>query len=275
MRAAERQPSNENGPLRGRGRPVFFGAAHPPRRESVSRCRYVGVMTNQFAHHFRSVAEAAVPVWGAVTDESLALPTPCAGWDVRELITHTVFTLQEAAVALEDVPAADELKQEARPGMGDAEAGNAADGNAVVAEPRAADEDDDEREGQPLMDTGDVLAEPGVSFVRALERLADSIEPLNLDQEAVLPFGRYEVGSLASMMLVDALVHTWDLGQAVGVPFAMPHVAADAAYTFSREMLVPELRSPDGDAAFGPEVPVGENAGLQEQFLGWLGRNPR
>ena len=104
--------------------------------------------------------------------------------------------------------------------------------------------------------------------------LAESVEPFDPASEAVMAWGNYEVGSLASMMLVDALVHTWDLAQALGVQFQMPQAAAETAFSFSQQMLAPELRSADGDAPFGLEVPVPADAPLQDRLLGWLGRTP-
>ena len=211
-------------------------------------------MSNEFAAHFRSVGEAAAPVWDAVTPEMFSLATPCAGWNVRELVSHTVTTLDEAALALDRVPAAGELAPEPGPHS------------------PATDTEEDHRESVPLIEVADVLADPSDTFLQAVERLAEAVEPLAAESEAVMPWGNFEVGSLASMMLVDALVHTWDLGQAVGIAFTMPPAARDAAFAFSREMLAPELRSADGEAPFGLEIPVAEDASAQDRFLAWLGR---
>lgn len=70
-------------------------------------------------------------------------------------------------------------------------------------------------------------------------------------------------------------VHAWDLSQATGIPFDPDPAGVEAFY----ELTSGFLGGPDGDqmrgTAFGPAVPVAENAPIFERALGVLGRDPR
>lgn len=49
----------------------------------------------------------------------------------------------------------------------------------------------------------------------------------------------------------------------------------ERALAFGQQMLRPEFRGPAGSGkAFGPEVPVADNAAIYDRLAGWFGRDP-
>lgn len=50
--------------------------------------------------HAHQTVAAARPVWEAVTADDIRRPTPCAGWDVQDLATHTYGNLVMVAKKL-------------------------------------------------------------------------------------------------------------------------------------------------------------------------------
>lgn len=72
----------------------------------------------------------------------------------------------------------------------------------------------------------------------------------------------------------ELTVHSWDLAQGSGIPFDPDPAGIDALY----EVTSGALGGPNGDAmrgtAFGPAVPVGDEAPVFERTLGVLGRDP-
>ncbi len=76
---------------------------------------------------------------------------------------------------------------------------------------------------------------------------------------------------LIDLNLCDAVVHTWDLAQAIG---AEPRFDPDAvAYVYDRWRTAP-LDVSREYKAFGPEVAVDGNAPALDRLLGLLGRQP-
>src|SRR4051794_20539804 len=70
-------------------------------------------------------------------------------------------------------------------------------------------------------------------------------------------------------------VHGWDLAQGSGIPFDPDPAGLPPLY----ELTSQALTGPNGDAmrgaAFGPAVPVADDAPIFERTLGVLGRDPR
>jgi uncharacterized protein (TIGR03086 family) len=114
-------------------------------------------------------------------------------------------------------------------------------------------------------DTSDPLA----AFGPALGSLAAAITaPGALDRTIASPFGDVPGEPFARFVVLDGLVHGWDLATATGQPYDPPAALVDAAAEFAQEAL-DHLR--DGDA-FGPEVqpPVGATA--IERLAAFTGR---
>lgn len=69
----------------------------------------------------------------------------------------------------------------------------------------------------------------------------------------------------------DALLHAWDLGQAIGVQVEMPAEAVEAVQMGLSQMPEAMMRSP---GLFGPEIQVADDASAQDKLLGFAGRQP-
>jgi len=74
----------------------------------------------------------------------------------------------------------------------------------------------------------------------------------------------------AGILLLDTATHSWDLAQATGQESALDPACARLALDAARQIVNPDLRP----GRFGPEVPVGDDAGPTEQLVAFLGRQP-
>lgn len=74
------------------------------------------------------------------------------------------------------------------------------------------------------------------------------------------------------LLLMEFLVHGWDLAAATGRPASFKPAAADLALATGRQMLQPEYRGPG--KSFGYEVEVSEGTGPVDRLVAFLGRDP-
>jgi uncharacterized protein (TIGR03086 family) len=88
-----------------------------------------------------------------------------------------------------------------------------------------------------------------------------------LNRRAVLDEKRR---SLLGVLTTDVLVHTWDLGKAVGVDVTLD--ARLCQIGLARALANEEQF--EGSDMFGPPVPVADDAGVQDRLLGFFGRDP-
>ena len=115
-------------------------------------------------------------------------------------------------------------------------------------------------------DTADLLA----GFGPALTDLVTAInEPGALDRTVQAPFGAVPGTTFARFVVLDGLVHAWDLATATGQPFDPPDALVAAVQAFAEEAL-PPLR--DGET-FGEPVPVTSSASPIERLAAFTGRN--
>ena len=75
---------------------------------------------------------------------------------------------------------------------------------------------------------------------------------------------------LASITLLDAATHTWDLATATGQPARLPQDVAEAALEASLATITPEIRP----GRFAAEISVPDEAGTTERLVAFLGRDP-
>ena len=73
-------------------------------------------------------------------------------------------------------------------------------------------------------------------------------------------------------VFTDQLIHTWDLGKAVGHGGQLPDDLAAAALEGSRVRITPDRRGPG--KGYAAEVPVAADAPVQDRLAGFLGRQP-
>ncbi|HVW80517.1 MAG TPA: TIGR03086 family metal-binding protein [Mycobacteriales bacterium] len=117
--------------------------------------------------------------------------------------------------------------------------------------------------GEP--DAHDVLA----SFGPALTGLAASMHsPGALDRTIDAPFGAVPGNTFARFVVLDGLVHGWDLATATGQPYDPPAELVAAAEEFARATVDP-LR--DGET-FAAAVPAPPDAAPIERLAAFTGR---
>jgi uncharacterized protein (TIGR03086 family) len=121
---------------------------------------------------------------------------------------------------------------------------------------------------------GEVAGPPDLSevlggFGSALAGLAESIHrPGALDRTIEAPFGAVSGDTFARYVVLDGLVHGWDLATATGQPYDPPADLVEAAETFGRTVVDP-MR--DGDTfAAAKSAPPG--ATPIEQLAAFTGR---
>ncbi|MFC4592138.1 TIGR03086 family metal-binding protein [Sphaerisporangium corydalis] len=156
----------------------------------------------------------------AVGAEQLGSPTPCAKFDVKDLINH----LEWVATMFESL---------------------GRNGPRVEQEPYAGD------------------------FPERAERMLAAWSRLEA-WEGISPGMGLPMTSLAHMWLVDMVVHGWDLARATGQAYEPDPEAVARGLDFTIQMV--EMGRQRG--AFGPPVPVPDDASPFDHLLGTIGRNP-
>ena len=124
--------------------------------------------------------------------------------------------------------------------------------------------------GEPAPDA-DALA-PGDGLDRIGPALGDLVAALHspgaLDRTIASPFGDMPGADFARYVVLDGLVHGWDLARATGQPYDPPAAVVDAATAYAHEVLDPYR---DGDTfADATEPPVG--AGPMDRLAAYTGR---
>lgn len=165
--------------------------------------------------HRRALGTASEFVAG-IGDEDLGRATPCAGWDLGDLLAHMVGQHYGFAAAVRD-------------------------GDAPVAAYTPADV------------RGRVASawQESVDGLTAAFADADLDRPVRLVE--ISTDRRLPAGAAVSFQLLDTVVHTWDLATALGVEFVPDPELAGITLALAR--LVPQGDSRLGPgAAFGPVV---------------------
>ncbi len=166
-----------------------------------------------------------------VPDDRWSSPTPCEHWAVRDVVNH---------LASEHLWARDLLSGETIEQVGERYDGDVLGDNPVLAWERAA-----------------------LGSREAWSRLITDDVPIRLS------FGETTVGEYAEQMLLDLVVHGWDLARGAGLPErADPRLARHALrYAEAHaDMLA-------GSSMFAPPVPV-NTADPQTRLIALLGRHP-
>jgi uncharacterized protein (TIGR03086 family) len=142
-----------------------------------------------------------------VEPEQLALPTPCAGWDVRGLINHFVGGAGMFAAAF--------------------------NGDELSIDPDA-----------PMPDfVGD---DPLGAFDGAIAMFTVAVDqPGAIDRMITLPFGTLPGPMVLELLKFDLLVHCWDLATATSQPFDPPTDAVEHGLEAAKVIISTELRNGD------------------------------
>lgn len=182
----------------------------------------------------RRVLAVTTGIVEQVRPDQLDLPTPCAGWSVRDLLAHMVGNNNGfAAAALGSPPVAEVW-----------------DG----------------------VDVTDPVGEFAASAERVDAAFA-SVEPLT-GTFAVLGYGNVPAGQAVGMHFIDYLAHGWDVAVSIGVDAGLDEQACAAVLRIGSAWPQdsPAIWGPD--AAFGYRVEVPDDAPVADRMLGFLGRSP-
>jgi uncharacterized protein (TIGR03086 family) len=101
------------------------------------------------------------------------------------------------------------------------------------------------------------------SLVEAMHR------PHALEQEIAAPFGVVPGEAFARFVVLDGLVHGWDLATATGQPYDPPEALVRAVQAFADEAL-PPLRNGE---TFGKPTPAPDTASPIERLAAFTGRS--
>ena len=183
-----------------------------------------------------TLLSAALDQTGAIIvgirDDQQHLPTPCRSWDVTELIAHLVH----------DLGAFTE---------------RASGGSPDWSAPR------DTLEGDYI----DAYRAGATGLVQAWRAAGD------LRGTAPMP-GMGEVAKRfpVDQQIAEFAVHGWDLAVATGQSTHLDPEVGDAALTWARTALRPQLRGGEDEGkAFGPEVDLPQDAPLYDRLAGFFG----
>jgi uncharacterized protein (TIGR03086 family) len=173
-------------------------------------------------------------VLAKVSPDDMDEPTPCASWKVRDLVNHVV----------------------ASPAF-----------FAAVAETGVAPA----RDQGPDLTGGDYRSEFAATSERALSALnADGA----MDQIVKLPLGDVPAGAFVMIASTDMFTHAWDLAKATGQSTDLNPQLAAQLLEFARAALHEEMRGPEGQAVFGPEVRIDDGAPAADRLAAFTGRQP-
>lgn len=189
----------------------------------------------------RTAVQASVDVVAAATRDDLRRPTPCAGWNLLDLLSH--MTVQHHGFA--------------------AAARGGRDSPTVWAADRVADA---------------VAADPAGTYAAAAADVLDAFTVDGvLDATFALPeFGpgaRFPGAVAIGFHFVDYVVHGWDVARSIGARFALPDDVLAAVLPLAFVVPDGDYRTMDG-APFGPAVAAPRGATDLDRLLSHLGRAP-
>jgi uncharacterized protein (TIGR03086 family) len=189
----------------------------------------------------RTAVLASVDVVGAVTANDLRRPTPCAGWNLADLLAHMIVQHNGFAAAARGAGAESAVW----------EAANAAD--AVAADP---------------VETYAMAAADVLDAFAADDVLEATFALPEFGPGATFP------GALAiGFHFVDYVVHGWDVARTIDAPFELPADVVTAALPLVFAVPDGEFRTSPG-APFGPSVATHDAAADLDRILSHLGRSP-
>jgi uncharacterized protein (TIGR03086 family) len=172
---------------------------------------------------------------GGIEPSQLDNPTPCGEWTVRDVLNHITGGADMFAIA-------------------------AAEGKVP-----------DEKLGQLM--AGDNLGDDYKgAFKAASARAVKAFEPEGIvDKMITLPFGEMPAGAAVNIAIFDVATHTWDLAKGTGQSTALDPEVLGAAFELAQQMLADDWRAA---GMFGTQVPVPDDAPIQDRLAGFTGRTP-
>jgi uncharacterized protein (TIGR03086 family) len=179
-----------------------------------------------------AAADEAARVVAGTSPEQFALPTPCTRWDVRGLLNHLVLWTSYS------------FERRAR----SAEVGKDLTERDFAGDPDFA-----------------------AAYRAQLDRALAAWKPAQV-WESEIDTGQSTVPArqVAEMILMEMVLHGWDLASATGQEFTVPDPVAQTVCAAVTEVAA-MYRDYDG---FGPEVAVDADATALERALAMAGRRP-
>ena len=183
-------------------------------------------------NQLREALDATGRLVAAVGEGQWEAPTPCAEWNVRQLVSHLVVgNLLFSQVVAGDATPLEEIRQR------------------IGTDPLGEDPVAAYRTGADA-----VLAAFG--------------RPGALDRAVTVPVGTVPGVVALHLRIVEALVHGWDLARAIGRQLEVDDQLTQQELAFTREKLdLPGNRRP-----FAPPQPVAEDAPALDRLAALLGR---
>ncbi len=134
---------------------------------------------------------------------------------------------------------------------------------------RSAAEATGETPNDPDLRGGDLASAFAVAA-----RAADAVfrAPGALERSFAMPWGETMGETLATLLFMDLVIHSWDLAKATGQSAALDADLCEAALSLGRSMMREEYRTPE--AGFGPEIAVPIGAPACDRLAGFFGRRP-
>lgn len=115
-----------------------------------------------------------------------------------------------------------------------------------------------------------VVGDPQSDWVDARDDVLEALDqPGALQREVGTPWGHLVVDRFVGLVVVDPLLHTFDLAKASGQVALLDEDLAEAGYIQLKKA---------GDMIrgerFGPEVPIDSDASITDKLISIAGRNP-
>ncbi len=167
----------------------------------------------------------------------LGRPTPCAGWDVRALLSHTLTGIEVFASTVDGAPS-----------------------------PTAED----------MFGGGDRLGQDVIGATKLATACSQAAWADLADPDRVLStiLGPLPAGEMLAISAFATIVHGWDIAIAAGRPVVdLPAALVDHAQAVATRY-VPGLRADDDHSLFQPEVPAPAGATPTQRLMAFLGRVP-
>jgi uncharacterized protein (TIGR03086 family) len=181
---------------------------------------------------------ASVEVVSRATTDDLGRPTPCSDWTLGDLLAH--MTVQHRGFAA-------------------ASAGGGAD--PAVWEVRALGDD-------PISVYADATDHLLAAFAE------DGVLEREFSLPEISTNHLFPATQAISFHFVDYVVHGWDVGRSLGVPFELDSELVEAALRIARTVPDGPRRLEPG-AAFRPSLPAPDGAAPLDRIISALGRSPR
>jgi uncharacterized protein (TIGR03086 family) len=124
--------------------------------------------------------------------------------------------------------------------------------------------------GEPAPAAEAATGDPLERFGPALGELVAAIgSPGALDRSVEAPFGEVAGDAFARFVVLDGLIHGWDLATATGQPYDPPAALVAEVDAFARDAIVPAMREAE---MFAAPAPTPADATPIEQLAAFTGR---